>query len=108
MICRYPRETGNVYRFCQVRLTRYRKEPYVIIHFFHPDFERCHIMDSRLTVRKTLDESQRLVSDSTANGPVIPQYPVRPSFRRRLVIPSRQIRGQGPALCHVFRTRSLC
>ena len=30
---------------------RKRKEKYCLIHFFHPDFSRCRIMDSRLDVR---------------------------------------------------------
>jgi thioredoxin-like negative regulator of GroEL len=27
-----------------------RKEQFVLIHFFHPDFHRCQIMDARLSV----------------------------------------------------------
>jgi len=27
-----------------------RKEQFVLIHFFHPDFHRCQIMDARLAV----------------------------------------------------------
>ena len=27
-----------------------RKDKYCVIHFFHPDFQRCQIMDRRLEV----------------------------------------------------------
>lgn len=42
-------------------IRRRRKEKYCIIHFFHPDFHRCKIMDKRLDVSERTGDAMCLV-----------------------------------------------
>ena len=44
-----------------------RKEQFVLIHFFHPDFHRCQIMDARLSVSIVfLIEGSKLIKQEIA------------------------------------------
>ncbi len=40
---------------------------YSVVHFFHPDFRRCTIMDERLKVRISLRQNQLKITMASTN-----------------------------------------
>lgn len=82
-----------------------RHEPRCVVHFYHPNFKRCEIMDKHLAVCLSWCFSHHTWLFALENRSQIFQHEVLPRLRWKYPVACRETRHKGPTLCDMLCER---